>query len=82
MDGVRVTEGMDGDALLMVLMDAGGGFSPAEGSLDTAFGHGRVCRGSPFPITSESGEDHAGMAVGDPVLPEELQGGLRQGEGA
>jgi hypothetical protein len=72
MGGIGVTQGMDGDGLFV---DSGSNFGPAEGALDTAFGHGRGSLLCSITASAKSREEEAGVTVGGPIASEQMEGG-------
>ena len=77
MGGIGVAEGMNGDSLFV---DSGSNLGPAEGALDTAFGHGRRSVLCSITASAKSREEEAGVAVGEPIAAEQT-GGWIGGEG-
>ena len=73
MGGIGVTQGMNGDSLFV---DSSSDLGPAEGALDTAFGHGRGSVLCSITASAKSREEEAGVTVGDPIASEQLEGGL------
>jgi hypothetical protein len=72
MGGIGVTQGMDGDGLFS---DACSNLGPTEGTLDTAFGHGRGSGVCSITASAKSREEEAGVTVGGPIASEQLEGG-------
>ena len=64
---------MNGDCFFA---DSGIILGPAEGALDTAFGHGSLGLLGSLAISAQGGEEEARMAVGYPVAAEQVEGGL------
>jgi hypothetical protein len=77
MGGVGVAEGVDGDILFS---DCCLELGFAESALDGGFGHGGLGLRGPFAISSKSREKKCRMSVSEPMLTQELEGGVRQGE--
>ena len=75
MGGVGVAEGMNGDGLFV---DSSSNLGPAEGALDTAFGHGRRSVLCSIAISAKGGEEEARVAVGPPIAAEQMEGGWGQ----
>ena len=72
MSGIRMTQGMNGDRLLV---NCGGNLGPPEGALDTAFSHGQLSVFCSIAATAKSREEEAGVTVGEPIAAEEVEGG-------
>lgn len=74
---IGMAKGVDRDPFLS---DACLELGSAESALDAGFGH-RVwgVRGA-FSISSESWEKESGVAVSDPLISQEWQSGLREGD--
>ena len=72
MGSVGVSQGMDGDGLFV---DSSSGLGPAEGPLDTTFGHGRGSGVCSVTASAKSREEEAGVTVGGPIASEQLEGG-------
>ena len=49
---------------------------PAEGPLDTTFGHGGLSLLCSFTVSAQGREEEAWMTVGYPVAAEQVEGGL------
>jgi hypothetical protein len=73
MGSVGVAEGMNGDSLFV---DSSSNFGPAEGALDTAFGHGRGSGVCSITASAMSREEEAGVTVGHPIAAQQTEGGL------
>ena len=76
MGSVGVAEGMNGDSFFV---DSGSNLGTAEGALDTTFGHGKLSVLCSIAISAKCREEHARMAVGEPVAAEQMEGGLGEG---
>jgi len=75
MSGIGVAEGVNGDAFFW---DSCSNLGPAEGTLDTALGHGRWSVLCSITVSTKGGEEEARMTVGDPIAAEQMEGGLRE----
>lgn len=73
--GIAVAQGMDGDSLFA---DACLLHCPAKGTLDAALCHGLNCCSTSFAVSSQSREDEGFIAMGCPVLAQEIEGGIGQ----
>jgi len=71
MGGIGVTQGMDGDGLFV---DSSSNLGPAEGALNTTFGHGRRSLLGTITASAKSREEEAGVAVGHPIAAEQTEG--------
>ena len=71
MSGIGVAQGMNGDSLFS---DSGSNLGPAEGALDTALGHGRRSVLCSITVSAKGGEEEAGVAVGEPIAAEQIEG--------
>jgi len=71
MSGIGMTQGMNGDSLFS---DSGSNLGPAEGALDTAFGHGRGSLLCSITVSAKGGEEEARVAVGHPIAAEQIEG--------
>jgi len=72
MGGVGMAEGMNGDRLFV---DSSSNLGPAEGALDTTFGHGRRSLFGTITASAKSREEEAGVTVGGPIASEQLESG-------
>ena len=72
MGSVGVSQGMDGDGLFV---DSSSGLGPAEGPLDTTFGHGRGSGVCSITVSAKGWEEEGRMAVGHPIAAEQIEGG-------
>ncbi len=72
MGGIGVAEGVNGDALFS---DSGSNLGPTEGTLDTAFGHGRRSVLCSITVSAQGREEEAGVAVGEPIAAEQTESG-------
>jgi hypothetical protein len=75
MSGIGVAQGMNGDSFFS---DSGSNLGPAEGTLDTALGHGRWSVLCSITVSTKGGEEEARMTVGHPIAAEQMEGGLRE----
>jgi len=75
MGGIGVAKSVDGDILFS---DTGLELGFSESALDRGFGHRSFSIAGTLPASSYSWEQEARIAVGGPVLTEELQSGVRQ----
>jgi hypothetical protein len=75
MSGIGVAEGVNGDSFFS---DSGSNLGPAEGTLDTTFGHGRLSVLCSITVSAKGGEEEARMTVGHPIAAEQMEGGLRK----
>ena len=66
-----MAEGVNGDTLFS---DSGSNLGPAEGALDTAFGHGRGSVLCSITVSAKGGEEEARVAVGHPIAAEQIEG--------
>jgi hypothetical protein len=73
MGSIRVAESVNGGSLFA---DAGSHLGPAEGALDTAFGHGQLSVLCSTATSAKSGEEETRMVVGRPIASEQQEGGL------
>jgi hypothetical protein len=71
--GVGVAQGMNGDAFFA---DSGIRLGPAECALDTTFGHGSLSFLCSFAVAAQGWEEELRMAVGYPIVAEQVEGGL------
>ena len=74
MSGIGVPEGMNGDHFFV---DSGSKLGSTKGPLDTAFGHGSLSLLNPLSGSANGWKDERRMAVGDPIVTEQVKGGLR-----
>ena len=75
MSGIGVAEGVNGDSFFS---DSGSNLGPAEGTLDTALGHGKLSLLCSITVSTKGGEEEARMTVGEPIAAEQMEGGLRE----
>ena len=68
----EVAEGVYGDGLFS---DACSDLGPTEGALDTTFGHRRGSVLCSITVSAQGREEEAGVAVGEPIAAEQLEGG-------
>jgi hypothetical protein len=72
MGGVGMAEGMNGDSFFS---DSSSDLGPAEGALNTTFGHGRGSGVCSITVSAKSWEEEAGVTVGGPIASEQLESG-------
>ena len=75
MGGVGVAQGMDRNAFFE---NTGGPLGLAKGALDAALCHGTQSRLDVGSLSAQSWEDKTRVMVGEPVLAQQLESGLRQ----
>jgi hypothetical protein len=75
MSGVAMAQGVNRNSFFT---DAGIELGLAEGTLDAAFGHGIKGLIDAGSLSAESWEDKTWVAVGAPVLAQQMKSGLRQ----
>jgi hypothetical protein len=75
MGGITVAQGVDRNAFFEY---TGGPLGLAKGALDTALGHGTHSRFDVGSLSAQSWEEQTRMVVGEPVLTQQLESGLRQ----
>ena len=75
MGGVGMAQGVNRNSFFT---DAGIELGLAKGTLDAAFGHGIKGLMDGGSLSAESGEDKTWVAVGAPVLAQQMKSGLRQ----
>lgn len=66
-----MAQGVNGDSLFS---DSGSNLGPAEGTLDTALGHGRRSVLCSITVSAKGGEEEARVAVGHPIAAEQIEG--------
>ena len=77
MGGIGVAEGMNGDTFFL---DSSSNLGPTEGALDTTLGHGKLGFLCSITISAKGGEEEARMAVGPPIVAEQMEGGWGERE--
>lgn len=63
---------MNGDSFFL---DSSSNLGPAEGALNTAFGHGRGSIVCSFSVSAKGGEEEGRVTVGEPMAAEQMEGG-------
>jgi len=77
MGGIGVAQSVDANVLFC---DAGELFCSAKSALDTAFGHGQGGGGCLFAVSADGGKDKMRMSMRFPVLSQDIDGCVRQGD--
>ncbi len=73
MSGIGMTQGMDGDGLFV---DSSSDLGPAEGALDTAFGHRSLSLLCSIAASAQGREEKVRMAVGEPIAAQQAESRL------
>jgi hypothetical protein len=77
MGGIGVAEGMNGDTFFL---DSSSNLGPPEGALYTTLGHGKLGLLGSIAISAKGREEEARMAVGPPIVAEQMECGLGERE--